>query len=153
MGREIMNCLDPGSNYTLFLEVTRLHYLSTHSAFQKQGVYPGQPHLLFALYRNDGQSQMDLARGLRMKPPTVTIMLKRLEKAGMVKRGQDKSDQRIVRVYITDYGRKICLSIYEEIQRIEEKMFSGLTAEEKETLNGLFRRVRDNLKDLIDSQG
>lgn len=147
-----MNCLDPDSNYTLFLEVTRLHYLSTHAAFQKQGVYPGQPHLLFALYRNDGQSQMELARSLRMKPPTVTIMLKRLEKTGMVKREQDKYDQRIIRVYITDYGRKICLSIYKEMQGIEEKMFSGLSGEERDTLNGLFRRIRDNLKGSIDSQ-
>ncbi|HHV82944.1 MAG TPA: MarR family transcriptional regulator [Tepidanaerobacter syntrophicus] len=146
-----MNCLDPESNYALFLEIARLHYLKTHRSFQKRGVYPGQPPLLFALYKNDGQSQAELARSLKMKAPTVTIMLKRMEKAGLVKRVQDEADQRIVRVYITEYGRKLCKSIYAEIQSIEEKMFSGLSEEEKSILNRFFKKIRDNLKEPIEA--
>lgn len=86
-----------------------------------------------------------------MKPPTVAIMLKRIEKAGMVKRVQDETDQRIVRVYLTEYGRKLCKSIYTEIQSIEEKMFSGLSEEEKSILNRLFKKIRENLEESINN--
>ncbi|WP_213974253.1 MarR family winged helix-turn-helix transcriptional regulator [Tepidanaerobacter acetatoxydans] len=146
-----MNCLDPESNYALFLEIARLHYLKTHRSFQKKDVYPGQPPLLFALYKNDGQSQAELARSLKMKAPTVTIMLKRMEKAGVVKRVQDEIDQRVVRVYLTEYGRKLCKSIYKEIQCIEERMFSRLSNEEKNILNSLLKKIRNNLKESIEA--
>ncbi|NLU11131.1 MAG: MarR family transcriptional regulator [Tepidanaerobacter acetatoxydans] len=146
-----MNCLDPESNYALFLEIARLHYLKTHRSFQKRGVYPGQPPLLFALYKDDGQSQAELAQSLKIKAPTVTIMLKRMEKSGIVKRVQDEIDQRVMRVYLTEYGRKLCKSIYKEIQCIEERMFSGLSEEEKSMLNRLFKKIRDNLKEPMET--
>ncbi len=146
-----MNCLDSNSNYALFMDIIRLHGLNAHMAFTKKGVYPGQPQLLFCLHKNDGQSQAELAKTLRMKPPTVTVMLQRMERVGMVKREQDKDDQRVVRVYITDYGRKICAWVYQETQRIEEGMFHGFSGEDEEILNGFLIRLRDNLKDSIDS--
>ncbi len=146
-----MNCLDPDSNYALFMEITRLHYLNTRIAFQKLGVYPGQPRLLFNLYKSDGVSQTELAKSLKMAPPTVNVMLKRMEKAGMIKKEQDKNDQRVTHVYITDYGRKICDGVYNETMAIDDIMFGEFSDEESDALNGFLMNIRDNLKDSMDS--
>ena len=103
-----MECFSKDSVYGLFAELGRLHFLRTHSFLEKTGVYPGQPPLLFALYKENGQSQKDLAKKMRIKPATMTVMIKRMEKTNFIERNQDDNDQRISRIYITEKGIK-CL--------------------------------------------
>jgi DNA-binding MarR family transcriptional regulator len=73
----------------------------------------------------------------------VTPMLKRLETLGYLRRTRDTSDERNVRISLTDEGR-----------RLREKSFgfgevtvkaSGLTAEEFPALQKAVARLRDNL--------
>ena len=52
--------------------------------------------MLFALYKKDGQSQKDLAKQLNINPATITVMLTRMEKAGLLERRKDPDDQRVV---------------------------------------------------------
>ena len=57
------------------------------------------------LSANDGVSQRDLADMLHVARPTVTRMLQGMEKAGLVERRADETDQRLTRVYLTATGR------------------------------------------------
>lgn len=140
-----MNCHDPDSLYSVFTQVIRFHYYRTHMLFDKIGVYPGQPYLLFALGRQDGQSQKELAEKLYLKAATITVMLNRMEKAKLIVRRSDKEDQRISRVYLTDEGRELLAKVKEMLKTIEAECFSNFTVEEQLLLRRLLMQMKDNL--------
>lgn len=141
-----MDTINKDSLYYMFFEIQRLnHYRALH-LLDEIGVYPGQPHLLFILDVNGGQSQKELAKRLNVKPSTIAVMLKRMEKTNLVERKQDDKDQRISRVYITEEGKKICEKSKEILNTLEEECFGNLSLEDKANLKRLFMQIRDNLK-------
>jgi MarR family transcriptional regulator, organic hydroperoxide resistance regulator len=76
-------------------------------AFNREGAHPAQGGCLMVLSQRDGMSQREIADQLRLAPPTITAMLQRMEKGGIVVRRPDAEDQRLVRVYLTDEGRAL----------------------------------------------
>lgn len=114
------------------------------------GIYHGQPPMLFILNDKDGQSQTELAKRLNLKPPTITVMLKRMEKTNLVVRKQDKDDQRISRVYITEEGKKVCKKAVEARRQLEDEFFKGINDEDKEILKRLLGKMKENLVSVTD---
>ncbi|HEY5523726.1 MAG TPA: MarR family transcriptional regulator [Clostridium sp.] len=140
-----MECFAKDSLYGLFAELGRLHFSRSHSFLEKTGVYPGQPPLLFALYKENGQSQKDLANKMRIKPATMTVMIKRMEKTNFIERSQDENDQRISRINITEKGIKVCEHLIVISKEIEKECFQNFTQDEKMLLRRLLMQMRDNL--------
>lgn len=146
-----MKNIDKDSLYFIFLEILRLHYYRTHVLLEEVGIYPGQPPMLFILNKEDGKSQSELADKLQIKPSTITVMLKRMEKEGIVIRRKDELDQRITRVYITEKGRQLCNEAIEVMNKVQSECFANITAEEKIILRRLFIQMRDNLNNVLDA--
>ena len=140
-----MEYLNKDSLYYIFLEILRFHHYRTHVLLEEIGVYPGQPPMLLILNKKDGQSQKELADKLNLAPATITVMLKRMEKANLVVRKQDDEDQRISRVYISEEGKEICKKASRVMRNINEECFGNFTMEEKVILRRLLMQIRDNL--------
>ncbi|WP_125154281.1 MarR family winged helix-turn-helix transcriptional regulator [Clostridium rectalis] len=140
-----MSCCERDSLYFVFGDVIRLHYHSIQKLLDKLGLYPGQPPVLFILNKKDGQSQKELATKMNIKPATATVMLKRMEKSGFIKRIQDEQDQRVIRVYITDKGRETIKEVKKVIENIDNVCFNNFTLEEKLLLRRFFMQIKDNL--------
>ena len=130
----------------VFMQVIRLQFLRSHSLLENTGMYPGQPPFIFALKKKDGQSQKELADKRKVKASTTTVMIKRMEKAGLVERKQDEKDQRVSRIFLTDKGLEICNKVEEFNKELEKEFFLGFSEEEKIVLRRLLMQVRDNLK-------
>jgi MarR family transcriptional regulator, organic hydroperoxide resistance regulator len=62
---------------------------------------------MVVLWERDGQTVGELGRQLFLESNTLTPLLKRLETLGHVKRRRDPVDERQVRVYLTEVGRKL----------------------------------------------
>src|SRR3954451_13585450 len=62
---------------------------------------------MLALWEEDGQSVKQIATRLRLDSGTVTPLLKRLERDGLLRRGRDPADGRLLRVELTDAGRAL----------------------------------------------
>jgi len=101
-----MNNLEIDSMNYLLGQVIRFYHQRTHMQLGKIGLYPGQPPILFMLWNKDGRSQKEFAEKLSLKPATITVMLRRMEKAGILERRIDAEDSRISRVYLTE--RFVC---------------------------------------------
>ena len=140
-----MDIINKDSLYYLFLEINRLHYYRSHVLLEEIGVYHGQPPMLFVLSKHDGLSQKELADILGVKASTITVMLKRMEKANLVIRKQDSHDQRVSRVYITEKGLKLCKKASQVMSTIENECFGNFTTEESVILRRLFLQMKDNL--------
>jgi len=93
--------------------------------------------------REEGLSQRELARRVRVEAPTLVRHLDRMEHEGLVVRRRDARDRRVVRVCLTDAGR----ARHEELRAIavdvDRQLRSLLTPEEARTLERLLQRIRD----------
>ena len=146
----MMNQLNDNSLYAVFSRVIRYHYSRVHMLLEKIGVYPGQPPLLFILGKQNGQSQNELAKKIHLKAATMTVMLNRMERAGLIERRSDENDQRVSRVYLTEQGKQLGLKVNETLMVMEEECFQNFTTEEKVLLRRLLLQMLDNLKMVCD---
>ncbi|WP_058300890.1 MarR family winged helix-turn-helix transcriptional regulator [Gorillibacterium timonense] len=134
------------SLYHLFSQIIRLHFMRVHAHLEKIGLYPGQHPVLFILkHHKEGLSQRELADHMKIKPATITVMLKRLENAQVVTRRPDPVDQRITRVYLTEKGLALTGEMEQALMEIDRELFSHITVEEQALLRRLFMQMRDNL--------
>ena len=62
---------------------------------------------LLALWEADGVSVKQLGARLSLDSATLTPLLKRLERQGLVERQRDSADERVVRVTLTKKGRAL----------------------------------------------
>jgi DNA-binding MarR family transcriptional regulator len=98
------------------------------------------------LWERDGLTQKEIAKELKLKPSTVTVMLKRMERAGFLKRETDLQDMRVSRVYLTEKGKIIKKDVEDINLILENDCFSGFTLEEKILLRRFFLQILDNLQ-------
>ncbi|WP_409342127.1 MarR family winged helix-turn-helix transcriptional regulator [Paenibacillus sp. MBLB4367] len=140
-----MNLHQTNSLTHLLVQVMKLHRHSIHLLIRDFDVHPGQPPLLRHLSERDGQSQKELAGSMQIAPATMTVMLKRMEKAGLVYRRPDERDQRVIRVYLTKQGCEAHEAVREALRELEAKCFEHFTEEEKSSLRHMMLRAHENL--------
>jgi DNA-binding MarR family transcriptional regulator len=91
--------------FRAFLNAMRLHRQLMVKTLTARGSHPGQAFCLRLLEAHDGTTQRDMAETLHLARPTLSRMLRAMEKADMVERRPDAADQRLTRVYLTSAGR------------------------------------------------
>ena len=67
------------------------------------------PHLdiLVNLFRFEGISQQELARKLLVGRSNMSMLLPQMENRGLIERRGDKHDKRVLRLHLTDAGRRV----------------------------------------------
>lgn len=68
--------------------------------------YP-QYLVMLLLWERDGRSVNELGQPLMLDSGTLTPLLKRMEKAGLVTRRRDDRDERVTRIFLTEDGRRL----------------------------------------------
>ncbi len=119
------------------------HRNTMHRYFQSIGMFNGHPHMLFHLRRHPGITQRELAALLDISPASVTISIKRLEAAGLVRR---KKQGRQMHLYLTDEGNAMDAACARGRDFMIEHLYQGLTEEELSTLHTLLEKMTDNLQ-------
>jgi MarR family transcriptional regulator, 2-MHQ and catechol-resistance regulon repressor len=97
--------------------------------------------VLEALYHLGTLSQRELAHKLLKSTGNISIVLKNLEKRGLIARGRNPDDTRYMQVCISETGEQLLTSMLREhVRGIVEEM-SILTAEEQQDLARLCRKL------------
>lgn len=125
--------------------IGRLQRTQMNEALAAIGIYAGQEMFLWHLWREDGLTQSQLVERLCVQPPTISKMLDRMEKAGLVTRRPDPDDSRASRVYLTEQGRKSQDAVGEVWKNIELRLSEGMSLEERLLLRRLLLQVHENL--------
>lgn len=87
----------------------------------------------------------ELGAMLRLAKSSLTGLVDRSERNGLVRREPDPGDQRAVRVALTPQGARLAEEFYVGTCRLIEELPSGLSAAEQDALVALLGRVvRDN---------
>ena len=130
-----------------FMKIDHRFMAKCFSQMMEFGVYPGQIPVLGIVASHNGVSQTEIARQLRIKPPTVNVSVQRLEKAGILCRRQDEKDQRVSRVYLTEKGMECKQKAMARMQENERILLNSFSEAEK----CLFRRFLDQILENIDT--
>lgn len=135
-----------GTTGYLLAKVCRAHRVSIGARLAELGLHAGQEMVLLELWREDGIKAGELAARLRVEPPTVTRMLRRMERCDLVERRPDPSDARSFRVHLTEKGRGLEGPVARVWREAETQTFQGLSPEETRALRQLLARMRENLQ-------
>ena len=126
-------------------QVCRLVGRRRRTKLESIGLHHAQGMILFQLWQEDGISQRVLAQALHITPPTATNTLKRMERDGWIKRRRKESDQRIVRVYLTEKAKRLRREARASFKELDVEMTAMLTEQESDTLREALLKVRSYL--------
>jgi DNA-binding MarR family transcriptional regulator len=85
----------------------------------------------------------EIARGLKLSTPTVSVSVRQLEEAGFLERQPHPTDRRAVQLFLTPAGQELHEQTYAFRRQTFERLLSGLTPEERETLLSLLEKALD----------
>ena len=136
-----------------FLRVFGLVERAMQPYFARFGISGSQWGVLRNLHRaeNDGATGLRvsvLSERLLIRPASVTGVVDRLERAGLVARESDPTDHRAKYVRLTKSGRHLVERVLTSHQRQIENVFGGLRMEEQVRLHGLLSRLGEHLEGL-----
>jgi DNA-binding MarR family transcriptional regulator len=126
--------------------------------FARFGISRPQWAVLIVLHRVEqegggGMRLCDLGERLFIQPPSVTGVVDRLEREGLVARSKVEDDLRVRRVRLTDEGRAVIARVLAVHAGEIDALMSGLTAREQATLARLLDQLDAHLKTLSADAG
>lgn len=105
-----------------------------------------QGRILYVLWQGDGLTISQISARTSLANTTLTSMLDRMEKAGLIRRTPSPADRRALLIRLTDRARLL----QQDYDRISQQMngmyYAGFTEEEIRQFEGYLMRVLDNLQ-------
>jgi DNA-binding MarR family transcriptional regulator len=99
------------------------------------GVSSAQLWALWQLSETPGIRVSDLAKALSIHQSTASNLLDKLERSGLIRRDRSGSDQRVVRLYLTDQGKAVLKRAPEPARGLLQNALFDLPADVLASLN------------------
>src|SRR5687768_2207391 len=110
------------------------------------GITPAQSRLLRTLAPYASPPRMaDLAERLEVVPRAVTTLVDGLEASGKVRRVPDPTNRRVIRIELTDDGRRALRELRGARRAAAEDILAPLTEEQRKVLGGLLDTLVDGM--------
>ncbi|MBS4028841.1 MAG: MarR family transcriptional regulator [Ignavibacteriales bacterium] len=103
--------------------------------------------VLIRMYEEDGISLTELVERLYLDNPTLTGIIDRMERDGLLQRQRDDDDRRVVNVYLTAKGKLLRSEIEHLAQETDEDIWKNFSEPEKKEMLNYIERLWNNLND------
>ncbi len=94
----------------------------------------------------DTVCQRDIEEAFDLKPSSVSLLLRNMEKEGLIYRQGVEGDGRLKSVHLTDYAKTLSVHLKEVGDQIEEIISYGITPEERAAFFRVLQKIRKNLE-------
>lgn len=131
--------LDSTTHHLIALH--RAHRAALEPALTDLGVNYGSELALAAVAEAPGITLSELAARLEVRPPTVTKVVRALERGGLVGRAPDATDGRVVRLELSADGRRRYREVRAAWTAAETTILAGLSARDRAELDRLLRQT------------
>ena len=105
-----------------------------------------QGRILYVLWQEDGVPIQTIAERCGLAITSLTTMLERMEKSGLIIRQQDSGDKRKILIFLTDKAK----ALKEDYDAVSDRMsaifYQGFTEEEIRNFEEHLERIRLNLE-------
>ena len=119
----------------------KIHNLE-YNSIKKSGLTISQFGVLEALYSKGDLRICEIIEKILTTSGNITVVIKNLEKEGLVKKNPDPLDKRSTIISITDKGKNIVEEILPEHINTINNIFSVLTDEEKILLKNILKKFK-----------
>lgn len=130
--------------------LSRIIRTKFNEVLNEEGLFSGQHHIVMSLFHDDGQTVGQIAKHLGVAPATASVSIKRMEKAGFIKREADENDARTVKIFLTDKGRDVMQNIRDKMDEQEKKITSCLSESEVAYLTDTIDKI---IKNFMEQEG
>ena len=117
-------------------------------ALQQYDITPSQYALLQCLHAQDGLTPSQLAQALRLDTSSITGVLSRLEKKGLIDRIYSQEDRRSVSIHLREEGKAFWDQVDQAIEAANEQVTRGLDAEHYAQFLDALALIERNTQDL-----
>ncbi|HWA43938.1 MAG TPA: MarR family transcriptional regulator [Hypericibacter adhaerens] len=129
-------------------EVARLFRRRFEDEARIHGVTLPQWRALAEIHRSEGISQVSLAGCIDTDPMTLSGILDRLERRGLIERYPDPNDSRAKLARLTPEGTRLVSTARNVGRELYENALSGLSPAERDSVAAGLIRIRDNLNNM-----
>jgi DNA-binding MarR family transcriptional regulator len=114
--------------------------------FKSYDITPEQWGLLNRLWEKDGISQKELSEISIKDQTTVTRILDKLERKGLIKRQTSPDDRRSFLIFLTDTGRSLESKLVPIAYEVLDEALQGLSEEEIKQMKLLLNKIFMNIE-------
>ncbi len=132
---------------------SRGRFIFLNDRLRPLGLSAGQFPVLMLLYKEQNIMQETLVRHYHLDKGTIARAVKKLQDAGYIRRIVDPGNRRAVRLFLTEKGEHLAPVLQAIHHEWEEQVLTGLSREQKETLNTLMRTVAQNCHRNLQNSG
>jgi DNA-binding MarR family transcriptional regulator len=116
------------------------------------GLTTRQGALLLSCELGEARTPAELARLYGLEASSITRMIERLERKGLLTRAHSRDDRRRVLLRVTPRGRRCLQEALPIAASVAARAWRGITTAERRTLQRVVAQVLRNLDDPMDSQ-
>ena len=137
-----------------------LHFqlLAAHTYFQRvflkrlqdiyQDILPGQPKVIDFLMYQKHAYQKEIADACLIEPPTLSLILEKMERVGLISRQKSIFNNKNIVVQLTEKGESVGRKAQEIFLETEKDFCKNLSQKESTILPKLLQKICDSGKDL-----
>lgn len=126
-------------------DVHHQHMHLLHGILAKYKLFAGQPRILFTISRLKNASQREIAGEMNVSPASLSMSIKRMQKAGLLVKKQDPDDLRSNRVELSETGRIVDTELKKELLELDRYMLKDFSGEEMQQLQEMLERIEQNI--------
>ena len=135
---------------TLFSQVKQLQDRAFNKILKEEGIYEfngQQGRVLFALWKNEKLSLIELSRKTSLAKTTLSAMVERMKNEGLLIVEGSKEDKRSLVIYLSDKTLSLEGKINRATKKISDIFYKDFSEEEANELDRLLGKVKENLID------
>ena len=102
---------------------------------------PPQAAMLDWVAHSPGIGVQEIAKGIGVTPPTVSVAIRKLVRDGWIERRNDPDDRRARPLYLSDKGEEMIAQLHQHRAKMLQFFLSGLEPDEQEQLIDLLARA------------
>jgi DNA-binding MarR family transcriptional regulator len=137
--------------HSLLLAASRLMGAFHVNTVNQAGVQisPAGLGVLRVLLAGDGLKSSDVAARGWSSPGTLTSVVNTLVREGYVERRSDAGDRRIVRLFVTDKGRRVCADYFSVAGPSWHQAFDFVSPEDEPVIRKFFLDMIEQFSELV----
>ena len=130
---ECVNYLLTTAQHSVFLKMTE-----KLSVFE---ITPVQYAVLYCLWESDQRSPKEIAERLKLENSTISGILERMEKKGLIQRSISKVDRRFIQVILTEKGKNLKEDVIKAVEQVNNEVLAVFSNDEREALKNYLRTL------------
>ena len=134
---------------TLISQIKQLQDRVFNKILKEEGIYEfngQQGRILFSLWKDEKLSLIELSKRTSLAKTTLSTMIDRMRKNGLVIVEESKEDKRILVIYLSDKTLALEDKINNATKRITDIFYKDFSEKEAKELDRLLIKIKENLK-------